>query len=61
MMATHVLSEDLPPFSTEVYRESLPKMINKKKTELLEYGFVFEQEASKSESKTSPEASQATV
>jgi hypothetical protein len=42
MMATHVLSEDLPPFSTEVYRESLPKMINKKKTELLKVGFVFQ-------------------
>ena len=42
MMATHVLSEDLPPFSTEVYRESLPKMIAKKRTELQIAGFIFD-------------------
>jgi hypothetical protein len=40
-MVTSVLSEDLPPFSTEIFRESLPKMIKKKKTELIKHGFVF--------------------
>jgi 16S rRNA G966 N2-methylase RsmD len=43
MMATHVLSEDLPPFIQEIYREKLSVMITKKKQDLTKSGFIFKE------------------
>ena len=43
MLATNVLSEDLPPFVQEVYREELTVMISKKKGDLQKAGFIFKQ------------------
>lgn len=44
MLATNVLSEDLPPFVQEVYREELTVMIRKKKLDLQKAGFIFKEE-----------------
>jgi hypothetical protein len=43
MLATNVLSEDLPPFVQEVYREELTVMISRKKIDLQKAGFIFKQ------------------